>query len=796
MDYLVRRGNKQQKKSSVKKESQCNNNEKTKKKSHTENKVKCQFKKVLKNKTNCALRQENSKEELKESNVVNYSKIMKKYGEFIDDEKENYCNRGNVKEILPYNNSERRPNFIYKMHNNLSQLENNIYEKEFKTIRTLTPKYTSSAKDEEIGNKIHFKNEEKSNNLNKTNTNFYNINVINEENNGKSAGNEGYFDGEFGGESGKFDGNEYEWNINKYLEKRDMYGGLLDGNINDRSNEVNPNIYAQLYNKGEQFMSSEKDYNKTEPQYKKQSNYIDYKLGKMKEKNNEMKDKVSIFVKLMKQYSNKLSALAELLPVDGNITDPKTNFEVKETANQLNELLNNPRLNNEVFKMNEVLNTEDSNMSTMNRKMDNEIKNYSKEYSNYVQSSAGNEFNNEPLNFINYPNSPSILSSLNNPNNINNIFDSKNELSSYQNTIQNDWQKACFSFPTEKTKQNFNKEFSLLIEKYQSKINLLQKENQNYRESNRKIKENFGKERKKLSRKIKEEMSKQNIWQSKIKSYCSINNELKNKVENLESEKTEDRRIIEKYKEVVRNLTAENRRLKNLLHEKTNVIYYLENSLKLNPNTNIDSGTLNNHHYDRRNVKLSKSFSQKNFQDTLDRLEGMNSNNKLSISEEGNTLYENYKNCENCCADINTNTLNNTPNNKGKDCLGDLEENNIIPKIDDFTLQTLAVNRENDTKKEDKIIKRDKNTNKISCGYKNDFRIFNNKGYVSNIQRCDYYSQNNENNDNIENDIHNNNEKLNKNKGNIITQNSNNDMNTLDKEIICLQSKLKELLVK
>ena len=116
-------------------------------------------------------------------------------------------------------------------------------------------------------------------------------------------------------------------------------------------------------------------------------------------------------------------------------------------------------------------------------------------------------------------------------------------------------------------------------------------------------------------------MSKKNIWQSKIKSYCSINNELKNKVENLESEKTEDRRIIEKYKEVVRNLTAENRRLKNLLHEKTNVIYYLENSLKFNPNTNIDSGTLNNHHYDRRNVKLSKSFSQKNFQDTLDRLE-------------------------------------------------------------------------------------------------------------------------------------------------------------------------------
>ena len=93
------------------------------------------------------------------------------------------------------------------------------------------------------------------------------------------------------------------------------------------------------------------------------------------------KDKIIVFIKLVRKYGKKLSTLSNLLPLNND----KNNIfnEIYNTINQFCQMIFNPKLNENTFEMSEILITEDSiknnlvndNIYTLNfnNKKDNNI---------------------------------------------------------------------------------------------------------------------------------------------------------------------------------------------------------------------------------------------------------------------------------------------------------------------------------------------------------------------------------------------------------------------------------------
>ena len=80
------------------------------------------------------------------------------------------------------------------------------------------------------------------------------------------------------------------------------------------------------------------------------SNSNEKVLNNFKLKTENINDKISIFINLIKKYSDKLTTLSKLISSSTNNTDSIN--ELIKTIEQLNEMINNPKLNSDFFNVN------------------------------------------------------------------------------------------------------------------------------------------------------------------------------------------------------------------------------------------------------------------------------------------------------------------------------------------------------------------------------------------------------------------------------------------------------------
>ena len=74
-------------------------------------------------------------------------------------------------------------------------------------------------------------------------------------------------------------------------------------------------------------------------------------LNNFKPKGENIKDKINIFINLIKKYSDKLITLSKL--ISSNKNNSNTIYELIKTIEQLNEMINNPKLNSDFFNVND-----------------------------------------------------------------------------------------------------------------------------------------------------------------------------------------------------------------------------------------------------------------------------------------------------------------------------------------------------------------------------------------------------------------------------------------------------------
>ena len=106
-------------------------------------------------------------------------------------------------------------------------------------------------------------------------------------------------------------------------------------------------------------------------------------IKELKNRSKTMKDKLTIFLKLMKKYSSKLTTLTHLssnnnLKNNDNSYNKKIsiNNEIQSTLSQLNNMLNNPKLNEDIFELPDLTtdltnNNISLNINTTNNNIDN-----------------------------------------------------------------------------------------------------------------------------------------------------------------------------------------------------------------------------------------------------------------------------------------------------------------------------------------------------------------------------------------------------------------------------------------
>ena len=324
-------------------------------------------------------------------------------------------------------------------------------------------------------------------------------------------------------------------------------------NINTNYNENNllQNKYMNYYQ-----LSSENNNNyiKGEKESKLQKQIKDLKI-----KSQNMKEKLTIFLKLMKKYSSKLTTLAKN-NFGKNINEEKKgiiNKEIKSTLTQLNKMLNNPKLNEDIFEIEDIT-----------------INNISSNYDLSLINPNNNNFNIITTN-------PTLS---NNKENINENIINSNIIATEINTTEN-----------EEIKNEYVKDIEGLIEKYEEKINLLNSENislkKNNQEQNNYLKSLIS-EVNELKDKLKQD--KKN-YENNLNKLNNDSISLQKKVDFLQDENN----ILKKNcMELSQNLSKINFLEKNdtncmsimekELEFKNNVIKYLEGLLK-NSGINIDN---------------------------------------------------------------------------------------------------------------------------------------------------------------------------------------------------------------
>ena len=315
---------------------------------------------------------------------------------------------------------------------------------------------------------------------------------------------------------------------------------------------------------------------------KKKSNesILQNQIKDLKIKSQNMKDKLIIFLKLMKKYSFKLTTLTKSNSRNNNSKEKKTiiNNEIKSTLSQLNKMLNNPKLNEDIFDLQDITINNDEMLNITNQLCTN--------YN--LISTISNNKNDEDIN-TNIMNSNIIATEINNEEN-DDIKDIKNIKNEYMKDIEG------------------------LIEKYEEKINLLKNENSTLKKNNL-DQNNYVNSLVNQINELKEilKQEKKNYEQNLIK----LNNDsisLQKKVDILQDENLT---LKKNCVELSQNLSKINFSEKNdtniekELQKKNDIIKYLEGILK-------NSGIKFNNNYDNMKFYKTKNEININANDKID----------------------------------------------------------------------------------------------------------------------------------------------------------------------------------
>ena len=222
-------------------------------------------------------------------------------------------------------------------------------------------------------------------------------------------------------------------------------------------------------------------------------NNLENEIESLKENNKIIKDKSTIFLQLMKQYSNKLSALIN--NNNNDISNCSNKNEIKSTLIRLNQILNNPKLK-ENFEITNILDI---------TPISNNFKEDSVNISNNNITEVNNEKNN-PIedkdieNIINkYEEKINLLSNENKS-----LKENKNKQKVIHNNLINENMSLEKEISNLKQQIQINKtniedilskinETSKNSQILQNKINILQSENSSLKKTKDDLSENFSK---------------------------------------------------------------------------------------------------------------------------------------------------------------------------------------------------------------------------------------------------------------------------------------------------------------
>ena len=403
-----------------------------------------------------------------------------------------------------------------------------------------------------------------------------------------------------------------------------------ENNANINYNNIN---ISKLKNKNKKILNISTTNSNLNSNEKNNSNesILQNQINDLKIKSQNMKDKLIIFLKLMKKYSFKLTTLTKNNSRNNNSQEKKSviDKEIKSTLSQLNKMLNNPKLNEDIFDIPDLT---INNITTINDEM----------------VSLTNQLNTNPNNIVITTN-PTLSNNCNKieENNINNTNIIATEINSGEN---------------DDLKNEYVKDIEGLIDKYEEKITLLKNENNTLKQTS--IEQNnyvnsllF--EVNELKDKLNQE--KKNYEKNLIK----LNNDsitLQKKVDLLQDENSIlKKNCVELSQNLEKNDVNNMTNIEKELQHKNNVIKYLENVLR---NSGIN---LSNYNYITNNDKNNEIKFSKTKNDY--EIDINNFNNKKN--EENNKQYFTFYK-------INQKSINTSKNNEIRNSR---ESNTFSPKI-------------------------------------------------------------------------------------------------------------------
>ena len=354
--------------------------------------------------------------------------------------------------------------------------------------------------------------------------------------------------------------------------------------------------------------------------------YLKNELDNLKNKSTLTKDKITVFIRLVRKYAKKLSALSKLLPVNTNGSNEENNIfsDIFNTITQFYQMIYNPKLNENVFEISDLLTTEESIKQNINCDSPYTLKGNSKNENEYYTKIKSNNMNN-------------------------------------------------------KMNSNLSEHYQNLMRKYEEKFKLLISENDSLRKFIKNKENEKGKYEKEiidLNEKLKNE---KNINEDLLNKYNSINTlseELQNKIQNLENENLHYKNKVSELSDNItkyESLRNKNEMLLNDLNYKNSVVKYLENLLK---RTNLNPKLFTEETY-KEEYQKDKSINNENDENMNEYL--IENNQTISdFNSNNNNINNNNINNNNIKQDIQISQSKHSSNRKEK-----ISSNRINDKLID-----------------------------------------------------------------------------------------------------------------
>ena len=462
------------------------------------------------------------------------------------------------------------------------------------------------------------------------------------------------------------------------------------------------------------------------------SSLLKEQVNTLRSKNKDMKNKLIIFLKLMRQYSIKLNTL---LNNKNDINKNENKDDIINTLTRLNNILNNPKLNKDVFEITQIL-LEDSYKNSIEHNINN------KNINNLILKEENNKENFEENN-----NDTNIIFTEINELNKENYNKNENGINSDENNI-NEQNNKGINITKNIQKENilhYNNEIQGLISKYEEKIDILMNENNILKEKN----------------------EKQKIIHDNLLSENII---LEKEINNLKQKIIEEN---DKYKELFSNYNYISKILldfenKNNILEQEN--YFLKKSL--NEYSNNSKYTKMNSNNFNQKIKMFKSI-EKILKESNDNSYDNKNIDKLKLNKSETQIFPNnimsYKDLKKDCNYFrkrnisNIGTLRTEPNKFEK--IKNIKRVSSIKYLNDN-------NKERDCEEQYEYKKRLNSYNSFDFDYfkkEKDLKNFH-KNYSSNMILPTTFNKFYQN------------------------QNLKKEIDVLDEEILQIQSKIKEML--